>query len=282
MQTFYIDVYFLINFVVDTVSLSFALRLSRARESFGRILLGGIVGALIAVVTVLVPMTGILYVFFFLCGWLLVCTIASGVPTLRILLRVSIWFLLVETFIGGIVEALYSQLDYWFDNFKNQTNYGAENRTFLFFAAAILIAIGALRLLGLLFSGGKAISNATLCGSFLGRSIRLVCLWDSGNFLTDPMSGAPVVIVKARALSEVLSDHFFMGEYEKLGDPYRERLRFIPVCGISGSRILAGLVAEDLLLIHGREKIKRTVVLAVDKEDGDFGGYLALVPGAVF
>ena len=281
MQTFYIDVYFLINFVVDTISLSFALQLSRTRRSFGRILLGGAIGALIAVGTVLLPLSGLSYVAAFLGGWILVCVIASGMSSMRVTLRLMAWFLLLETLIGGIVEALYSQLDYWFKNTIQGANNGAENRTFLFFAAAILIVIGLLRLLGLLFFGGKAISDATLCGCLFGRNIKISCLWDSGNFLTDPMSGAPVVIVKARALRDVLCESFLLGEYEKLNEEYREHLRFIPVSGVSGSRILAGLVSEELFLMHGCEKIKRTVVLAVDKEDGDFGGYLALAPGAV-
>ena len=282
MQTFYIDVYFLINFVVDAISLSFALRLSRGRESFGRILLGATVGAVLAVGTVLLPLSGILYLAFFLGGWFLSCYVASGTSSFRVFFRVAVWFILLETLIGGIVEALYSQLDFYTKNIEIGTNNGAENRIYLYFAAAILIAIGLLRLLGLLFAGGKSISSATLTGTIFDRAVNIECLWDSGNFLTDPMSGAPVVIVKARALSGIVCESFLSGEYEKLPDGYRERLRFIPVSGISGSRVLAGLLAGDLLLIHGSEKIKRTVVLAVDKEEGDFGGYLALAPGAVF
>ena len=281
MQTLYIDVYFLVNFVVDTVSLFFAVRLSRGIESFWRCLVGGILGALVATVCVLINMPLSVFFLFFFGSLLLICAFVAKGNGKKVYFRLILWFLLLECLVGGVVHALYIQLDILFKNVNIETNNAAENRTFLYMAVIGLFGIGAVRLISLLFATGRQIRTMRLCCTLFDQPVCVDCLYDSGNFLTDPISGDPVVVVKSRALSKVLSEDFLCERYESLGEEYARRFRLIPVYGISEVKILAGLVVPDAMLIDADMEIPRAVVLAVDKEEGDFGGYDGLLPGAV-
>ncbi len=281
MQTLYIDVYFLVNFVVDTVSLFFGMRLSRATESFWRCVLGGALAALVSVVCVLVTMPRVLFFLFFFGSLLAICALVAAKDTKKIYFRLLLWFLLLESLIGGVVYALYMHLDNIIKNINIATNSGAENRMFLYLATAALFGIGAVRLISLLFCSARQIRMMQLSCTLFDTPIALDCLYDSGNFLTDPTSAYPVVLVKSRALVNVLSEDFLCERYDRLPEAYATLLRLIPVHGVSGIRILSGLVVRDAVLSDGETEIKRTIVLAPDKEDGDFGGYLGLLPGAV-
>lgn len=281
MQTLYIDVYFLVNFVVDTVSLFFAMRLSRARESYARCVIGGSLAALVSVLCVLVTMPPLIFFLFFFGSLLGICAIVAARDTKRIYLRLVLWFLLLESLIGGVVYALYMQLDNLVKNINIGTNNKAENVTFLYLATIALFGVGAVRLMSLMFCNARQIRTMQLSCTLFDSSIVIECLYDSGNFLTDPTSAYPVVLVKSRALAGVLSEDFLCERYERLPEGYATLLRLIPVHGISGVKILSGLVVRDAVLSDKETEIKRTIVLAPDKEDGDFGGYVGLLPGAV-
>ena len=66
MQTLYIDVYFLVNFTVNYLSAYFAIVFAKVPSSTKRLFIASLVGALIAVVTVLLP--EIIAVNFFIIG----------------------------------------------------------------------------------------------------------------------------------------------------------------------------------------------------------------------
>ena len=281
MQTLYIDVYFLVNFVVDTVSLFFGMRLGRGEERVGRCIIGGALAALVAVVCVLVSMPAALFFLFFFGSLLAICAFVSIGCGKKVYFRLVFWFLLLESVIGGVVYALYIQLDSLLKNMDITTNNGAENRVFLYLSVAALFGVGAVRLLSLLFCSGRQIRTMELDCTILGMPMTVRCLYDTGNFLVDPVSAYPVVLVKARALKGVLCEDFLCEQYDRLSEQYRRLLRLIPVHGVSGVRILTGLTVRDAVLTDRDLRCKRAIVVAVDKEEGDFGGYDGLLPGAV-
>ena len=68
MKTFYIDVYFLINFTTDILALYFAASLNKIKSSAMRLILAGAFGAAVACAIVLLAPSGLLFVSIFIIG----------------------------------------------------------------------------------------------------------------------------------------------------------------------------------------------------------------------
>ena len=66
MKTLYVDVYFLINFVVDLLSLYFSARIMRLPISAIMLIASSVFGGVFAVICVLLEPQGILYVLIYL------------------------------------------------------------------------------------------------------------------------------------------------------------------------------------------------------------------------
>jgi hypothetical protein len=86
------------------------------------------------------------------------------------------------------------------------------------------------------------------------------------------MSASPVIIVKKKVIS--LSD---VSEIENNAS-LKTRVRLIPAKGIGGSKILMGLRC-DLIRVNG--SVSNVNTIAIDEEEGSYGGYYALAPASV-
>ena len=82
MKTLYIDIYFLINFTVDLISLHFAAMLSHNRAENKRLLVAALLGALISSVCVLIDLpfvTLLLFVVTVIFSAVFCCLYSKGV-----------------------------------------------------------------------------------------------------------------------------------------------------------------------------------------------------------
>ena len=113
------------------------------------------------------------------------------------------------------------------------------------------------------------------------RVWRGTALIDSGNLLVDPISGTPVVLLRAadaRTLTGELTDTLYRGEMESavLG------VRAVPVRTVGGTRILYGFFVRDLTITRGRRKSHRSAVVCIDHgTDEGYGGCAALLPASL-
>jgi len=96
-------------------------------------------------------------------------------------------------------------------------------------------------------------------------SIEVLC--DSGNLAVDPMTGSPVIIIRACIMS---------GTYAKLKEQNAGgmRVRLIPIRGIAGESLLYGMI-PDRVIVNGREV---EAVVAFIENDKKFGGFDGIVP----
>ena len=139
MKVFYIDVYFLINLTVDIISLYASLKLTHIKCSFRRILLGGIVGASLAVAEVLLDDRLFSPILFLLLIIFVYTVIAKGASVPR-RIRLIIVFLALMMLIGGVVSYLYGVLDKYFHDLSDYIDGGSENRGALLFSL-IMVSI---------------------------------------------------------------------------------------------------------------------------------------------
>ena len=116
-----------------------------------------------------------------------------------------------------------------------------------------------------------------------GKQVLLTALRDTGNTLTDPATGRPVVVAEGRGLKGLLPDSLLTGLEEPAGtmescsDPlWRQRLRLLPYRAVGVRCALLLAVRSDRVNVAGKEYGGLLVALSPTPVS-DGGGYQALV-----
>lgn len=276
MQTFYADIYFLINFTVDLLSLHLASRFLHIPCKVPKmLLLCAAEGALSVCSVIFFNEMPLLRWVFSLLFFLFVFLLPSGCGFSRRLLY-AIGFLLFETVFGGVVTALSRLLDPAGKLFSGEQSY--ENRQLLWFSCIVLLTDLGAELLYRFLSSRPASERLETEICFCGKRTRFACLVDSGNLLTDPLSGLPVLLVKEKQARDLFGDACVPGGELPVSC---DRFRAIPLHAGGSVRILTGFSPDSTDVYFSEKKHERIrVIVAIDKEEGDFGGCQGLLPFA--
>lgn len=177
----YLDLFFLENFMIDSILLFAVNRVLRKGKPAVRILLGGALGSILACVTVLMPVTS---------GyWILLSGIAIssimilsvfGKMNLRSFLKMLFLLYAAAVVAGGTVMV-----------FRSCIRYAAV------FYAAFLFGYMIFMKLWKIAGCFQKNSEKVLCVTLYTDSGKLAvkALWDTGNELVDPYSGRPVNVL---------------------------------------------------------------------------------------
>jgi stage II sporulation protein GA (sporulation sigma-E factor processing peptidase) len=268
----YVDVLFVINFVMDYGALWAAARISRIRFVPWRLALAACFGAIYGIL-VLLPNLDILSVF-----WMkfLVSLVMLGVAVAPLgwkqFGRVLLYFYLIAFLMGGAVLGFV----YFMDNIAIQPVSTGVPLPYLWLA----VALGAAVLLG---KWGVAFLRKTFMQDLLkvpvlirlqGHEIRVDGMVDTGNQLVDPLTGAPVVIVEYDVLAPYLppntKDFFPAGgevDLEKVAQCFAEAgynlsIRVIPFTSI-GKRhgMLVGFKPDEIIILTGDQQVHNSKVV---------------------
>ena len=277
METIYIDIYFLINFTVDLLSIYFALSFLHITSNILRIVLSSLVGALYAVFGVLfISNQAVMYPIAIIILIFIVLIAAKGVSSYR-KLKFSLTFLLFQTLIGGAVYFAYSMLNSLFSDFeyKEQEN----NRGFLILSMIVLLSIGVLKLLISVFSGAKSEKLKRMLIEYKDNKIEFDALVDSGNFAVDPMDRTPVMLISNSLASEIFGVDKKIFDFSKCGSiEEKKKMRVIPISFGKCKKILYGYRCDSVFVIGKNEKEKIKLVVALDNNNESYAGYPALLP----
>lgn len=281
MTVVYLDALFLLNFVVDYLLLLAAGRLAGEVLHRGRLALGAALGAGYAAAVFLPGMGFLLYP---------LCKLAAGVLSLlvgyggsRRLLRVSLVFFAVSAAFGGGILAL-ELLGGQGLTLENGILYSAMDlRLILLSAAACYVVVT------LLFqrTAKHSALRRELVPAVLtleGRRVVLTALVDTGNTLTDPATGRPVMVAEGEKVAGLFRRDEAPGP-DELRDPVAalERLsglgircRLLPyqAVGVECGMLLA--VRLDGAKIGNEDYGKLMVALSPNRLT-DGGGYCALI-----
>lgn len=282
MKTLYIDVYFLINFTVDILSLYFAARFSKTQTDTRRLIIAAAVGASVAMAAVFLPEYPLLKFLAATVGLFAMGFIApKGVGAKR-RFKYIFSFLIFEALVGGGVSFLWGILDKYISEFFIGADGGAVNRKMLFLSLIILLSIGVFKMLVSFFSNieGERSVDVEIC--FLEKSIVVTAFIDSGNLAVDPMDMSPVLFIKKELAKTILPQNIIeLCDIDSLDRATKKRIRLIPVTRGGHTHVLVGVKADSVKVICGDKTEQIPVTLAIDKEGGSFGGFEALMPSAV-
>lgn len=278
MTVIYIDVLFLLNFVVDYILLLATARITGEVFSRVRLAAGGAVGAAYA---------AMLFLPGFSWGTSILCKIAVSVFMVltafgarRRLLRVLLVFYGASAAFGGLILAL-QFLEAGGITIERGVLYtGFDVRLLL--VTAILCYVG----LRLAFErvarhGGKRGDLCTAQIEFCKKNLNLTVLLDTGNTLTDPADNRPVMVAEGKVLAPLLPVQIDpadpVGSMERLiSANERSRFRLLPyrAVGVEYGMLLA--VRTDQVIVN-KKTMKGLLVALSPTPVSDGGGYQALI-----
>ena len=265
----YADTLFIVNFSMDFLSLFITGKLTHSSVRPIRLTISAVIGALYATLSVVFDSGDIYsrvmwFAAFIFCA-LTMCRISYSLGPKRLLPV----FLAVNLGLGGLMSILFGAARR--SGLVTDRSDGASPLMFLLFmliSGAVSLLYGRLRVFG-----GKrreVSSRITLLGET--AEARLLC--DSGNLLCDPISSKPVIILAPRIFGERLPVELRAGETDvgALSGSLCAKLRLIPAQGVTGSRLLVGIVPDEVL-VDGNE-VDAIIALA----DGSYDGCDGIIP----
>lgn len=262
--TVYADVLFLVNFSMDILTLYMTSRITHKKTTKCRLVISAAIGGAISTALILFWKVGgrIEQIIFILLGFItsVVMTLIAFGADKRIcgILRESLILWGSGALLGGVMTAITSLGD------PIYTDSAASGFMPLF----VLCFILSWWILRLFLSGSK--QKTAKIEIELGGDVYKFCgIYDSGSFVTEPITGKPVIIVKSGIIRKIAD------ELERPNCLYRMRL--IPAGGLGGDVMLKGFVPDKVRL----DGIEVDAVIAIDKRGGKFCGQDGLIPSAL-
>lgn len=273
MAEVYGDLFFMINMSMDYLCLHLSARLMHRKISVPRFLLAAAVGGVYSVVALLLSVPPLVAWSLDIALCILMCAVAFARKGEGILL-ISGVYVGVSMVLGGIMTALY--------NILNRAGVGDELSlsedgisAWMFAVLAAVSGILALR-------GGKFFRKSTearpcrITAKMLGRTITAEGMCDSGNLVCDPIDGKPVIVI-GKAIAERLvgsqnvKNMLSHNDISRITDDrLLRRLRLIPTQTATGSGMLVGFGADEILICPegGRER-RVDALLAIMEGDSE-------------
>ena len=276
LQTLYIDVYFLLNFTVDVISAFFALRLSKLDSTISRLILFSALLSLLSVLIIFIEdMVALKYIVSLIVLFISTYIIIYGVSFKR-RIKYILSFMIFEGLVGGITTFLWDILDKYL---KGSEEVEVENSRLLFFAIIVMLSVGVFKMIVSFFSHIEGCESVKIRINFIEKSVVCDAFVDTGNMATDPMDMRPVLILKPELAKKLLPSNVIeLCDIDNIDREIRRRIRLIPISGAIGVRVLTGVRPDKVVVIRDEGEEEIFVTLAIDKEGGDFGGFLALMP----
>ena len=281
MTVIYVDTLFLLNALVDYLLLLGAARLAGERLRRLRFTMGAVLGGGYAV-AIFLPSGAFLQRLPCRLAVLALMSVAAYGGSRR-LLRQSLLFLALSCALGGGVLAV-SLLGGRGLTLSGGVVYSAMDIKTVLLSAAGCYAAVTLVFRGLARHTASAGELAAVRLALDGRSVELTALRDTGNTLTDPVAGIPVLVAEGALLLPLLPPGTLMaGELadpvacmERLRDgPLAGRVRLLPYRAVGVERGLLLALRPDGLWVNGERRDMLAALSPTPVSDG--GGYGALL-----
>lgn len=287
-QTIYGDVYFLVNFSMDFLSLFLTAKILHLPLKTGRTAFAAAVGGVWAVVALLPGQYDWIGTLIGLLIPALLCFIAFRCGRFRRFLLTVALFWGISFLTGGLMSALYYAVNRLFAgrqivvNGTVQTVY-SEIPLWVFALLALACALISL-IWGRIVGKHRRSAACELVIGVSGNEYAMTGLVDSGNLLTEPFGGLPVILITADRLRAILPIElhavFFGGSGVgdlPAGTASASRIRLIPYRGVGGGGLLFGYLPESIT-VDGRAA---DACIAAECGGRDFSGFDAIVPACL-
>lgn len=271
--TLYADVLFFVNFSMDFISIWAAALLTSSPRRALRMSLAASLGAVYGVISVIAGLEGFFIYLSAAAVSILMCLIAFGMcgGTVGLIKRSAlIWG--CGALLGGVMSAVMTAF--------GTTRTAAGNKVGSPYALAAAVAAAAVYITIRLMRSKKRGGSTEISAEFRGRSIKFTALCDSGNLLSDPISGDPVILVSADILRGLTGDIIGSALSECSTDvliSHNIPIRIIPHKSAGGTGLSCALIPDKVRIGGKKGREVRCLIAPLDVPKNYFGGHSATV-----
>lgn len=255
-QNIYLDVYFGFNFLMDFFVLFITGIIIKQNRCIWRMILASLIGSLYATIILLFDISGMLSMIFtyILVAYFMVRIAFRRTSIKSVVARIGILYL-VTFVVSGIVNMTY------YESLRNNsnTNYinigdiptmalnNASNSMSMIISVAILVCIFFWLFMDRLRNNIKRLSNIYQVRIIIGNNVIYAnALYDTGNSLTEPMTGKPVSIIEESMMQNKGRDdlRLVIIPYNSVGKQHGLLEGFIADCmELNGQKIANCIIA---------------------------------------
>ena len=282
-QTVYIDVLFFVNFAVDILIFLSVSVIMRRKEKWWRYIIASVLGAAYSCavffsdISPAITNTGAILLY---CA---ACRFIFQYKSKKLFLRGVIITVLCASVYGGLIFMLYL--------------FTGIGSVMTFSNGALYIDIPVFTMLifcfiayGILWLVSAILSNRAPKECFVdvrielnGQQLALKGFIDTGNKLSDPIGGLPLIIVSLEKLRPLLpqslADFLDTGDTRAIPTYWKKRIRPVPCSTVSGGKLLYALKCDELYINNIRAG--ECLAAVINKKLTQTNEYDALIPVSV-
>ena len=282
-QTVYADIYFLINFSMDFLSLFLTAKLLDRRVALLRFILSAALGGLYACIALFLPFSGLFSFFIDAAVCVLMAFIAvARRKQIKDTLIFSLVFGATSILLGGAMTALFNLFNkIGLDKFFGDSGKGDGISVWLF--AILAIISGIISAFGGRFFKRRSVRRqGSVEISYGGAVLKLTCILDSGNLLREPISHLPCIVVNIDSVKTLFPRSLIAavraGDITNLRAREASRIRMIPASTAVGESVMYGIRVDAISLDLGKGATEVEAYVVLSKDKIFIKGIKALVP----
>lgn len=285
MTTVYIDVLFFVNLIVNLMLYVSSCLIRRKRAIWWRVICAAAVGAVYSCAVFFSGTSPILYnimaiILYLFCTWLVM-----GYAGVREYLKDAAATLFCAFVFAGIFFLIYRYADVGsVVVFNNNVLYIDIPVFALLCVSGVCFAVITLASKAFVqVIGAKTEYDVIIC--FDNHEIQTRAKIDTGNSMTDPISGYPVLLADYRKIIKLFPAHFenYMefADISQIDPRYHRRLRMVMCKTATGEGILPALRPDYIRLTYNGKEIQlHNILIAVSKTD--LSGFGLLLSPLIF
>jgi len=267
LQTIYLDVLIGVNVYINYLLLALTAHLGGCRQVRTRIALGAIFGALSSCAILLEIPSNIISIAIKVVTAAVMTLISFEIKSRRIFLKlVSILTAVTFAFAGAMIGI---------QNIMSTNNITVSNYFVYLDVSPLYLIFITLVCYALLSVCSKLLARRTQQNSACrvtigneGKSITVDAILDTGNTLTEPFSGLPVVVVNEKSIFHILPNEIRVFNPEN--PQPSKNIRLIPYTSVGGTGLLKGFMPEYITVEKGTTQTKtKNVYVAVTEKRSD-------------
>lgn len=262
-MTLYADILFLVNLSLNWFSLLLTSKIMKLKTSAIKLLSSAAAGALAGTVTILFSQNLAVA----LCeigATFLMCSIAFKSYSLGEYIKICTCLFASGVTLGGSLTLIYSFFNKSTIDFYSQSDLSGA----VFILLSFAVTVTALIFERFIFSK-KNVNRGEITIEFEKKSISMPFFCDSGNFLSEPISGRAAIIVEDEILKNLLPEKFL--DYDPTSNLYDvdksiyKRMRLLPAKTVCGDSLMLGFIPDRVVLVTQRGIKEADAVIAVEK-----------------
>lgn len=255
LQTVYVDVLFCIDFTMDFLALYITSYLLKIRIKTRRTVISAILGAFYSVLTVIFRVDSVILALFFA---VVMCFTAFGKREIKGFIHIIISFIAVNFLLGGGMTALFTLFNSIVGErlviiYGDVSNVPSKLPFNIFAVCVVVITVTVMSFV-------KLFSRKGMCRSIpseielYGRRAMLNLTEDSGNLLTEALSGEPVIFLSEKAMLK-FTDEITLSAIKNLNPDVmtknRLKMRLTVYHTVSGKEMCL-CIRPEKVLVYGK------------------------------